>query len=89
MLQSTPKLMPNLAMEQHGEVIAIYDTTTKKLFITNRVGQEVLELCDGSTHLSSIIARLIEKYGQHRPSAEIERDVIAFLTDCLAKQVVQ
>ena len=64
--------------EKFGTVV--FDTLTEKIFITDQIGGEILQLIEQEEDLPDIITELCDSYDGDRQA--IEKDVIEF-TDCL------
>lgn len=60
--------------EKFGTVI--FDTLSEKIFITGRVGAEILQLIEQGKSLPDIVSKLCESYDGDRQI--IEKDIVEF-----------
>ncbi len=59
----------------------------ERIFEVDATAAAVLQLCDGERDLASIVADLAARY--NAPTAVIEKDVVAMLSDLEAKRVLE
>lgn len=70
--------------EKFGAVV--FDTLTEKIFITDAVGGEILQLIEHQKDLAEIVAVLSESYDSDEQT--IEKDVIEFTDHLIAENII-
>lgn len=70
--------------EKFGTVV--FDTMTEKIFITDQVGSEILQLIKQGKNLPQIISELGEIFDGDRQS--IEKDVIEFTNQLKTSNII-
>ena len=70
--------------EKFGTVV--FDTLTEKIFITDRIGGEILQLIEQGKDLSEIVSELSESFDGDKEV--IERDVIEFSDQLKTNNIV-
>ncbi len=70
--------------EKFGTVV--FDTLTEKIFITDPIGSEILQLIEQKKELAQIISELTEIFDGDRES--IEKDVIEFTDQLKADNII-
>ena len=70
--------------EKFGTVV--FDTLTEKIFITDQVGSEILQLIKQGKNLPQIISELGEIFDGDRQS--IEKDVIEFTNQLKTSNII-
>ncbi len=70
--------------EKFGTVV--FDTLTEKIFITDQIGAEILQLIEQSKNLPQIISELGEIF--HGDSQMIEDDVVEFTEQLKANNII-
>ena len=70
--------------EKFGTVV--FDTLTEKIFITDQIGSEILQLIKQGKNLPQIISELCEIFDGDRQS--IEKDVIEFTNQLETSKII-
>lgn len=70
--------------EKFGTVV--FDTLTEKIFITDKIGSDILELIGQGKELSEIVSELAENYDGDKQS--IEQDVVEFTDQLKTNKIV-
>ena len=70
--------------EKFGTVV--FDTLTEKIFITDQVGGEILELVEQGKDLPHIVSELSEVFDGDRQT--IEKDVIEFTNQLKSNNII-
>lgn len=70
--------------EKFGTVL--FDTLTEKIFITDEIGSEILQLVEQSKDLPQVINELCETFDGDRQI--IEKDVIAFTEQLKSEKII-
>ena len=70
--------------EKFGTVV--FDTLTEKIFITDQIGSEILQLIEQGKHLSEIVSELGEVFDGD--SQMIEKDVIEFTEQLKSNNII-
>lgn len=70
--------------EKFGTVV--FDTLTEKIFITDQIGGEVLELIEQGKDLPDIISALGESFDGDEQA--IEKDVVEFTEELKANNII-
>ena len=70
--------------EKFGTVV--FDTLTEKIFITDEIGGEILQLIERGTELSKIVSELSEAFDGD--SQMIEKDVIEFTDQLKSNNII-
>ena len=70
--------------EKFGTVV--FDTLTEKIFITDQIGSEILQLIEQGKNLSQIISELGETFDGD--SQSIEKDVIEFTNQLKSNNII-
>ncbi len=73
-----PKRIDTLVINDEAEVPSLLNPLTGKIFVTNRVGQQVVELADGTLSMEEIVARVAERF-KGASSEVIHEEVSTFL----------
>ncbi|MFC1572219.1 PqqD family peptide modification chaperone [Candidatus Eisenbacteria bacterium] len=74
-----PEIPPGLIHKQRDSQHLLLHPTRPRWAMTNQLGREIIDLCDGHHTIASIASALARKYGQTQ--ARVERDVVEFITD--------
>lgn len=83
----TPKREPNIILNEEGDVYSLLDSRSGKIFITNKVGKRVWELCDGKRTLQEIIKIIKREFGTVSEET-VRQDVLNFLEQCRSKNIL-
>lgn len=90
-MASDPNLRPRrnemVVINDDLETPSLLDPVEGKIFITNRVGNHVMELADGSRTLEEITQSIVERF-QGAESSVVRKEVEAFLNDGEKKGLV-
>ena len=70
--------------EKFGTVV--FDTLTEKIFITDQIGGDILELIDQGKNLPEIVAALAESYDTDEQI--IEKDVVEFADHLKSNNII-
>ena len=70
--------------EKFGTVV--FDTLTEKIFITDQIGSEILQLIEQGKHLPEIVSELGEIFDGD--SQSIEKDVIEFTDQLKSNNII-
>ncbi len=70
--------------EKFGTVV--FDTLTEKIFITDQIGSEILQLIEQGKHLPEIVSELGEIFDGD--SQSIEKDVIEFTNQLKSNNII-
>ena len=70
--------------EKFGTVV--FDTLTEKIFITDQIGSEILQLIEQGKDLPQIISELAEIFDGD--SQSIEKDVIEFTDELKSNNII-
>ena len=70
--------------EKFGTVV--FDTLTEKIFITDQVGSEILQLIEQGKRLPEIVSELTEVFDGD--SQSIEKDVVEFTDQLKANNII-
>ena len=70
--------------EKFGTVV--FDTLTEKIFITDQIGGDILELIDQGKNLPEIVAALAESYDTDEQI--IEKDVVEFADHLQSNEII-
>ena len=70
--------------EKFGTVV--FDTLTEKIFITDQIGSEILQLIEQGRHLPEIVSELGEIFDGDRQM--IEDDVVEFTEQLKANNII-
>lgn len=70
--------------EKFGTVV--FDTLTEKIFITDEIGGEILQLIERGTELSQIVSKLGKTFDGD--SQMIEKDVIEFTDQLKSNNII-
>ena len=73
-----------LRKEKFGTVV--FDTLTEKIFITDQIGGEILQLIEQDKDLSEIISELCEVFDGDEQT--VERDVVEFTDQLKSNNIV-
>lgn len=82
-----PNRVKHAEITQDNDVYSIHEQQEGNIFLTNAVGAEVWNLCDGANTVAAIIDTVNSKYASTSEEM-IERDVISFLERCGQKHVL-
>ena len=80
----SPTLGTSHSPRRFGTVV--FDTLTEKIFITDAVGGEILQLIEQGKHLPEIVSELSEIFDDE--SQMIEKDVIEFTDQLKSNNIV-
>ena len=70
--------------EKFGTVV--FDTLTEKIFITDEIGGEILQLIEQGIELSQIVCKLSETFDSDR--GVIEKDVMVFTDELKSNNII-
>ena len=70
--------------EKFGTVV--FDTLTEKIFVTDQIGGEILQLIEQGKDLPEIVSVLGENYDGDKQ--EIEKDVVEFMEQLSSNNIV-
>ena len=70
--------------EKFGTVV--FDTLTEKIFITDQIGSEILQLIEQGKRLPEIVSELSEVFDGD--SQSIEKDVVEFTDQLKANNII-
>ena len=70
--------------EKFGTVV--FDTLTEKIFITDEIGGEILQLIEQGNGVSNIVGELCEVFDGDKQT--IERDVVEFTNQLKSNNIV-
>lgn len=70
--------------EKFGTVV--FDTLTEKIFVTDQIGGEILQLIEERNDLPNIVSILTDSYDGDRQM--IEKDVVEFINQLKSNQIV-
>ena len=71
--------------EKFGTVV--FDTLTEKIFITDQIGGEILQLIEQGKDLAEIVSELCELFDGDKQA--IERDIIEFTNQLKSNSIVR
>lgn len=73
-----------LRKEQFGTVV--FDTLTEKIFVTDQIGSEILQLVEQEKDLPQIISELAEMFDADEKV--IEKDVVDFTNELISSNII-
>ena len=85
--EQVPVAPSTLSINQDGDVASVLHPETGKIFVVNRVGRRIIELCDGSHTVSGIAATISNEF-DHATAEKIAGDLERFLAQAASKGLV-
>ena len=73
-----------LRKEKFGTVV--FDTLTEKIFITDPIGSDILELIKQGKDLTQVLDALADSYDAEKEL--IEKDIVAFIDELKASKII-
>lgn len=69
-----PHREEHVKFREEAGVISVWNTQTGKFYVSNKVGQRVLQLCDGNRSVREIVGSVIQEFSdadRERVAAEV------------------
>lgn len=83
----TPRRIDVLIINDDRETPSLLNPISGQIFITNKVGKQVIELADGRLKAGEIADQIIQRYRGAPPEA-IQKEVLAFLEASSTKGLI-
>ncbi|MCP4655715.1 MAG: PqqD family protein [bacterium] len=86
-IAKNPKRNEMVVINDDLETPSILDPAEGKIFITNRVGQQVMELADGTLSVDEIVDRIAEQFEGTEKSV-MRNEICAFLENSANRGII-
>jgi coenzyme PQQ biosynthesis protein PqqD len=87
LVDGLPMLAPTVVVDEQDATISVLETESGRLMVTNKVGHQILNSCDGTRSVDEIVQAVAAQFTDVAPEV-IRADVVEFLAHARAKGVV-